>query len=68
MDLYSITREFADSWGMLLIFGVFVFAVIWALRPGSRSLHDDAAQVPFRHEDAPAPDRVVSGPKEGSYE
>lgn len=65
MDTYSVMRIFADSWGMILIFGVFIFAVFWALRPGSRALHDDAAQVPFRHEDAPAPDSDTSGPKEG---
>lgn len=65
MDTYSILREFADSWMMLFIFGVFIFAVFWALRPGSRKLHDDAANAPFRHEDRPASDTVNSDPKEG---
>ncbi|PIE11965.1 MAG: CcoQ/FixQ family Cbb3-type cytochrome c oxidase assembly chaperone [Rhodobacterales bacterium] len=65
MDTYSAFREFADSWGMLAIFGVFIFAIFWAFRPGSRELHDDAANVPFRHEDRPAPDTDTTDPEEG---
>ena len=56
MDLYSILREFADSWALLVLFTIFVGTWIWAFRPGSRDLHRDAADVPFRHENAPAPD------------
>ena len=55
MDLYSLLREFADSWAMLAIFGVFVAVVVWAFRPGSRKVHEDVANIPFRHEDRPAP-------------
>ncbi len=54
MDTYSLMREFADSWGMLGIFAVFVFVVFWAFRPGSRKVHDDIANIPFRNEDKPA--------------
>ena len=56
MDLYSLLREIADSWGLLALFLFFVGAIAFAWRPGSRPLHDDAAGVPFRHDDAPAPD------------
>ncbi len=54
MDTYSLMRHFADSWGMLGIFAVFVFVVLWAFRPGSRPVHDDIANIPFRNEDKPA--------------
>ena len=54
MDTYSLMREFADSWALLALFSIFIFVIFWALRPGSAPVHDDAAQVPFRHEDAPA--------------
>jgi cytochrome c oxidase cbb3-type subunit 4 len=54
MDLYTLTRHFADSWGLLALFAVFVVVVIWAFRPGSRSAHADVANIPFRHEDKPA--------------
>ena len=53
MDTYSWLRELADSWVLLALTVFFIGVVVWALRPGSRPLHDDAAQVPFRHE-APA--------------
>ena len=53
MDTYSFLRELADSWVLLALFVFFVGTWVWAFRPGSRSLHDDAADVPFRHEDGP---------------
>lgn len=55
MDLYTITRQFADSWALLALFLVFVGVVFWAFRPGSRAVHDDISNIPFRHEDKPAP-------------
>ncbi len=55
MDDYSILRAFADSWALLALFGFFLGVVIWAFRPGSAGLHRDASDIPFRHEDRPAP-------------
>ncbi|TNC64502.1 cbb3-type cytochrome c oxidase subunit 3 [Rubellimicrobium roseum] len=52
-DLYSLLREFADSWALLALFTFFVGAILFAWRPGSRPLHDDAGRVPFRHDDRP---------------
>lgn len=52
---YSILRIFADSWGLLFLFLLFVGVVLWAFRPGSRRTHDDIADIPFRNEDKPAP-------------
>lgn len=54
MDLYSLLREFADSWVLLSLVLFFIGAVVWAFRPGSRGLHEDAANVPFRNETRPA--------------
>jgi cytochrome c oxidase cbb3-type subunit 4 len=54
MDLYTLTREFADSWALLALMLFFVGVVFWAWRPGSRESHDDAANVPFRNETRPA--------------
>ncbi len=53
MELYTFLREVADSWGMLAIFTFFIGTWFWAFRPGSRALHDDAANVVFRHETCP---------------
>lgn len=55
MDLYSLLREFADSWALLALFTIFVAVVFWAFRPGSARIHQDVASIPFRNEDRPAP-------------
>ncbi len=60
MDTYSITRQFADSWGLLFLFLFFVGAVLFAFRPGSRETHKDIANIPFRNEDKPASDDEAS--------
>ena len=49
-DTYSLMREFADSWALLALFLFFVGAFFWVWRPGSRKLHDAAAQSIFREE------------------
>ena len=55
MDMYSLLREFADSWMLLFLFAFFIGIVIWAFRPGSSKAHRDIANIPFRHDDRPAP-------------
>jgi cytochrome c oxidase cbb3-type subunit 4 len=54
METYTFLRAFADSWMLLFLTLVFVGVVIWAFRPGSRPLHDDAAASIFRNDDKPA--------------
>ncbi len=54
MNTYELLREFAASWAMLALFAFFIGVVIWAFRPGSRKMHEDIANIPFRHEDKPA--------------
>lgn len=63
MDTYSITREFADSWGLLCMFLLFAGIIIFAFRPGSRSVHTDIANIPFRNEDRPAVDDAEEAQK-----
>ncbi|MGB3148612.1 MAG: cbb3-type cytochrome c oxidase subunit 3 [Paracoccaceae bacterium] len=55
MELYSLLREFADSWALLSLFTLFVLVILWAFRPGTREVHADISQIPFRHDDRPAP-------------
>lgn len=50
MDTYSILRQFADSWALLVMVLFFVGIVLYTLRPGAKKLHDDSAQIPFRNE------------------
>ncbi|MEO0496006.1 MAG: cbb3-type cytochrome c oxidase subunit 3 [Pseudomonadota bacterium] len=43
-------RTFADSWGLLYMFLIFIGVVIWTFRPGGRAINEDAAQIPFRED------------------
>lgn len=53
-DSYTIMRIFAGSWGLVFMFLVFVGVIVITLRPGSRKVHQDTANIPFRHDDKPA--------------
>jgi len=68
MEKYTLMREFADSWFLLVMFAFFIGVVVWVFRPGSARQQEDAAEIPFRHENKPACDdtRAVSAknPKE----
>ena len=55
MDTYSLLRQFADSWMLILMTVLFVGVVAYAFRPGSRKLQDDAANSIFRNDKRPAP-------------
>lgn len=56
MEEYTFLRTLADSWGLLAMFLFFVGMVIWVLLPSRTPVHDESKTIPFRHEDAPAPD------------
>lgn len=56
MELYTLLREFADSWMLLFLFVFFIAVVLWVFRPGANRSHRDTADIPFRYEDAPAGD------------
>jgi len=65
METYTFLRQFADSWMLLALTLVFVGVVFWVFRPGSRVIHDDAADMIFRHEEQPIEDSSsVASPKE----
>ena len=56
METYTLLREFADSWMLLVLTLVFVVVIGWAFRPGSRAKQDDAARMIFRNDRVPLPD------------
>ena len=62
METYSFLREFADSWALLALVLIFVGVVVFVFRPGSRKLHDDAANSIFRNDRHPA-----TGDRPGSH-
>ncbi len=66
METYSILREFADSWALLVMFTFFVACILWAFRPGARKSQSDVANVIFRNEISPAEDTRVPNQKEAA--
>ncbi|MEP2716895.1 cbb3-type cytochrome c oxidase subunit 3 [Pseudophaeobacter sp.] len=62
MEIYTLLREFADSWMLLFLFSFFMVVVLWAFRPGSTKVYEDTASIPFRHVDAPAPEEAEATP------
>jgi cytochrome c oxidase cbb3-type subunit 4 len=53
-DTYTIMRVFAGSWGMMFLLLSFLGVILFTLRPGSRKIHRDTANIPFRYDDRPA--------------
>jgi len=47
-------QQVADNWLLVSMFSLFVGAILWAFRPGSRAVHKDTSHIPFRHDDYPA--------------
>ncbi len=47
---YDLLRHLADSWGLVLMTGIFLGLAAWPFRPGARSLNRDAANSIFKDE------------------
>lgn len=47
---YQAMRTFADSWGLLYLFLIFIGVVLWVLRPGARKAGEEASQIPFKED------------------
>ena len=54
METYTLLRAFADSWHLLFMFAFFVGVFVYILRPGSKKVHQDTANMIFRNDDKPA--------------
>ncbi|MBF9030030.1 CcoQ/FixQ family Cbb3-type cytochrome c oxidase assembly chaperone [Rhodobacterales bacterium HKCCE3408] len=65
-DTYTFMRHFADSWALLALFVFFLGAFVWVWRPGSRVLHDAAAQSIFRNDQVPADDTAPQQDPQGA--
>ncbi|EBA03100.1 Cbb3-type cytochrome c oxidase CcoQ subunit [Rhodobacterales bacterium HTCC2150] len=59
MSTYSFLRELADSWVLLALTLFFLGTIVWAYRPGSREIHQDTADIPFRNDTLIAADVQV---------
>ena len=58
MENASLLSQMADNWMLLAMFTLFIGAILWALRPGSRDVHRDTAGIPFRNEYRPGSSEV----------
>lgn len=52
---YDTLRQFADSWGLVYLFAVFLAAAALMLRPGARDRAREAALIPLKNDDGKAP-------------
>ncbi|AVA26325.1 cbb3-type cytochrome c oxidase subunit 3 [Rhizobium sp. LEGMi198b] len=48
METYTAMRHFADSWGLLAMALFFVGAIAFTLRPGSKKIANEAADIPLK--------------------
>ncbi len=51
MSTYETLRHFADSYGLVVMVGVFVALCLWPLRPGARAHNEAAANMIFKDQD-----------------
>lgn len=47
---YESMRQFADTWGLVFLFVVFVAVVLFTFRPGARKVHEESARIPLRED------------------
>lgn len=59
MELYTLLRQFADSWMLLALTTFYVGVFFWVIRPGSNKVHDEIKQIPLRDENADFPDHII---------
>ena len=52
---YDTARGLAGSIGTVFLVLSFLGVVLFAFRPGSKRIHQDSADIPFRHDDRPSP-------------
>ncbi len=47
---YNTFRQFADSWGLLYLFIVFIAVIVYVYRPGSKKIADEVAKIPLEED------------------
>ena len=51
MSFYEVLRHFADSYGLVIIFALYLLLCAWHFRPGAKSRIDAAKHSIFKDED-----------------
>jgi cytochrome c oxidase cbb3-type subunit 4 len=55
--MYTLLRELADSWFMLLMFSFFIGVILFAYRPGTKTAYDRLRSLPLQDDDVLVEDR-----------
>ena len=55
--MYTILRELADSWFMLMMFTFFIGVIIFAFRPGTKASYDRLRNLPLQDDDVLVEDK-----------
>lgn len=48
---YNTLREFADSWGLLYLFILFIAIVLYVFRPGAKKSYEEQGKIPLKEDD-----------------
>ncbi|MBL1405242.1 MAG: CcoQ/FixQ family Cbb3-type cytochrome c oxidase assembly chaperone [Hyphomicrobiales bacterium] len=48
---YTLFRELADSWGLVYLFVLFVGAILFTFRPGSKKIAEEVSRIPFSEDE-----------------
>ncbi|QPC42649.1 cbb3-type cytochrome c oxidase subunit 3 [Kaustia mangrovi] len=48
---YDALRHFADTWGLVFLFVIFVGVIAFVFRPGSKKKYERDAQIPLKDND-----------------
>ena len=48
---HETLRHFADSWGLLYMFVIFIGVIAYTFRPGSKKIADEIANIPLREDE-----------------
>lgn len=51
MQIYDQMRQFADSWGLIYMMGIFIIVVFLAFRPGAKRFYDKQSRIPLDEEE-----------------
>ena len=51
MDMYTILRQFGDTWGLLAMFLIFLWVVLRVFLPKQRAAHKSASGIVMRASD-----------------
>lgn len=50
IETYKALAGFAQTWGLLYFFGVFLLVVAYALSPSRKARFEEAARMPLRED------------------